>query len=159
MKPLLLAVLFVFAAQFACRADVVRPAPQFFWIGPNGAKKSSKELLGRPVILLIAATPRQWAFRSQVGQLKKLYERIAAEKAVSVAAFYREPGVIRSNIPFVIADGPQTAAALQVDRGFAIAIIGKDGNLDYVGDRVIPAQRILDIIGNNFAVQTRLRRP
>ncbi len=159
MKPFFLALLLVFSAS-VLHADVVRPAPEFFWIDSTGAKQSSKSLLGRPVILLIADSPRAWAFRSQVGQLQKMYERLANEKAVCVAAFSREPGVVRSNIPFVsVADGPRTAYDLQVERGFGIAVIGKDGNLDFSGTRVIPVQRIYDIMDNSYLVQKAMRRP
>jgi hypothetical protein len=159
MKRLALALLVALAAPIL-RAEVVRPAPEFFWTDASGARQSSKSLLGRPVVVLVADSPRSWAFRSQVGQLQKMYERIANDKTVCVAAFSREPGVVRSNIPFVIAsDGPRVAYDLQSERGFAIAIIGKDGNLDYSGNRVLPAQRVFDILGNSFAVQKSLRRP
>ena len=141
------------------RADVVRPAPEFSWTDATGAAKKSKDLLGRPLVLLIAETPRQWAFRSQVGQLQKIYERFAAEDVLCVAAFSATPGVIRSNIPFLtVPDGTATAAAYEAPRGFAIAIIGKDGNLDYFSTHVVPAQRIYDIIDNSFAIQKQLRR-
>jgi len=159
MKTLLLTLLLALAVP-VLRADVVRPAPEFSWVDSTGARKSSKSLLGRPVILVIADSPREWAFRSQVGQLQKMYERLASEKAVCVAAFSREPGVVRSNIPFVTAaDGPRTAYDLQVEHGFAIAVIGKDGNLDYKGSHVLPVQRIYDILNNSFVVQKSLRRP
>jgi len=159
MKRLLLSLLLALAGP-VLHADVVRPAPEFFWVDSTGARKSSKSLLGRPVILVIADSPRQWAFRSQVGQLQKMYERLAADKAVCVAAFSREPGAVRSNIPFVTAaDGPRASYDLQVERGFAIAVIGKDGNLDYTGNHVVPVQRIYDILGNSFVVQKSLRRP
>ena len=159
MKTVFCAILLALLAP-VLKADVVRPAPEFFWVNSTGARKSSKALLGRPVILLIADSPRQWAFRSQVGQLQTMYERIAADKAVCVAAFSQAPGVVRSNITFVLAaDGPQTAFNLQIQRGFGIAIIGKDGNLDYIGSRVIPAQRIYDILDNSYVVQRALRRP
>lgn len=159
MKPFFLALLLVFSAS-ALHAEVVRPAPEFFWLDSTGAKKSSKSFLGRPVILLIADSPREWAFRSQVGQLQKMYERLANEKVVCVAAFSKEPGIVRSNIPFVsVVDGPRTAYDLQVERGFAIAVIGKDGNLDYSGTRVVPVQRIYDIMDNSFPVQKAMRRP
>ena len=140
-------------------ADVVRPSPEYSWVDATGARKSSKAFLGRPVVVLVANSPRDWAFRSQVGQLQKMYERLAAEKIVCVAAFSQTPGVVRSNIPFVIAaDGPRLAYDLQVTKGFAIAVIGKDGNLDYFGRRVVPVRRIYDILDNSFVVQKALRR-
>jgi hypothetical protein len=152
-------ILFLALAAGSLRADVVRPAPVFQWVDASGARKSSKDFLGRPVLLIVAESPRQWAFRSQLGQLNKMYERLAAEKIVCVAAFSQTPGVIRSNVPFVtVADGPRVAYDLQAEKGFAIAVIGKDGNLDYFGTKVLPAQRIYDILDNSYLVQKSLRR-
>ena len=42
---------------------------------------------------------------------------------------------------------------------FRIAFIGRDGNLDYVTNKVIPAQRVYDLIGNSFVPQRDMRRP
>ncbi|MFZ4599442.1 MAG: hypothetical protein ACOYNN_12425 [Terrimicrobiaceae bacterium] len=151
----------LFAASFVphLRAEVVRPAPEFRWIDATGASKSSKEFRGRPVVVVIAKSPRQWAFRSQVGQLQLMYERLAAQRIVCVAAFSGQTGVVRSNIPFVtVADGPRVALDFDAPDGFAIAVIGRDGNLDYMSDRVTPVQRIADIMNNSFAVQEALRR-
>ena len=153
-------ILFLAFAAGALHADVVRPAPEFSWVDATGAHKSSKAFLGRPVIVLVATSPREWAFRSQVGQLQLMYERLAAQKIVCVAAFSQTPGIVRSNIPFVTAaDGPRLAYDLQVEKGFAIAVIGKDGNLDYSGRKVLPVQRIYDIMDNSYVVQKSLRRP
>jgi hypothetical protein len=111
------------------------------------------------VVLVIAKSPREWAFRSQVGQLQKIYARFAAEKLLCVAAFSGEQDIIRSNIPFLtVPDGPGTAAAYEVPEGFAIAVIGADGNLDCFSTRVLPAQRIYDIILNSYTNQKQLRR-
>ena len=52
--------------------------------------------------MLIAPSPRNRAFRSQLGQLRKMFERYAAQKTVFIAAFTQEGGVIRSNIPFMV---------------------------------------------------------
>ncbi|MFM8981766.1 MAG: hypothetical protein ACKOLA_02465 [Spartobacteria bacterium] len=153
------ALLFSFLSPTPLRAEIVRPAPDFSWIDSTGKAKPAKELRGRPLVILIAESPRQWAFRSQVGQLQKIYQRFAADGLVCIAAFSREPGVIRSNIPFLtVADGPTAAAAFDTAQGFSISIIGMDGNLDYVSNRVVPAQRIHDIIDNSFAKQKLLRR-
>lgn len=153
------ALLLALLAFTTLRAEVVRPAPDFSWIDSAGKAKPTKELRGRPLIVLIAESPSQWAFRSQVGQLQKIYQRFAAEGLVCIAAFSREPGVIRSNIPFLtVPDGPSAAAAFDTAQGFSVSIIGMDGNLDYVSNRVVPAQRIHDIIDNSFAKQKLLRR-
>lgn len=141
------------------QAEVVREAPSFNWTDSSGSAKPLKSLRGQPVVLVIANTPRQWAFRSQVGQLQKIYERFAAEKLVCAAAFSGEQDLIRSNIPFLtVPDGPSTASAYDVPTGFAIAVIGADGNLDCFSTRVLPAQRIYDIIQNSYTKQKQLRR-
>lgn len=140
-------------------AEVVREAPAFNWTDATGAAKPLKSLRGQPVVLLIANSPRQGAFRSQVAQLQKIYERFAAEQVLCVAAFSAEQDIIRSNIPFLtVPDGPGTAAAYETPQGFAIAIIGEDGNLDCFSNRVLPAQRIYDIVDNSFTKQKQLRR-
>ena len=142
-------------------AVVVRPAPNVNWIDSAGVRKDSSTLRGQPVVLVIAPTPRSRAFRSQLGQLRKMYERYAAEKVVFIAAFTAaRRAVIPSNIPFVFAaDGPRVGFDYGGAEGFMIALIGKDGNLDYVTDRVLPAQRVFDVIGNSFVLQRNLRRP
>jgi hypothetical protein len=159
MKTLAALLALALLAAAPLQAEVIRPAPNFSWIDSAGKSKSAKDLRGRPVVVLVAESPRQWAFRSQIGQLQKIYQRFAAEGLVCVAAFSREPGVIRSNIPFItVPDNSATAAAFDTATGFSISIIGMDGNLDYVGNRVVPAQRIHDILDNSFAKQKLLRR-
>ena len=89
-----------------------------------------------------------------------MYERYAAQRAVFIAAFTGEGGRIRSNIPFVLAaDGPRVGYEYEGSERFRIAFIGRDGNLDYVTNKVIPAQRVYDILGNSFVPQRDLRRP
>lgn len=153
-------VALLLASLLPSGANTVAPAPDFSWTNAEGKAESASKFRNQPVVLLIAPTPRSWAFRSQVGQLQRVYQRLGATGAVSVAAFSEEGGTIRSNIPFAVAtDGPRTAAAFGIERGFAIAVIGKDGNLDALSTRVLSGQRILDIIGNSFVVQSALRRP
>lgn len=154
---ILCVLLFAFSPQ--SRATVVRPAPDFQWISATGSLESASKFRKQPIVVLIAPSPRTWAFRSQVGQLQRVYQRLSATGAVCVAAFTEDPGVIRSNIPFVRAqDGPRVAFLYGVQSGFGVAVIGKDGNLDIVSTRVLSGQRILDIIGNSFALQQALRR-
>lgn len=141
-------------------AIVVRPAPDFSWTNAEGKTETLKAFKGQPVILVVAPSPRSWSFRAQVGQIQKMYERYAANKAVFVAAFTEEQGVIRSNIPFVVAaDGPRVAFEYQTGERFGFAVIGRDGNLDYVTRKVIPAQRLFDIIGASYVPQTAIRKP
>jgi hypothetical protein len=159
MKRLLLFLVLFSVLAAALPAQVVRPAPDFAWLKSGANKAGLKALRGQPVILIVATSPRLRAFRSQVGQLHKVYQLLGNDKAVAVAAFTEEPGVIRSNIPFVLAaNPPAVAAAYDVQGKFAIFIIGKDGNIDEISDRVLPGQRILDIINNSYVVQRDNRR-
>ena len=156
--PAALCLLLALAAS-TIRAEVVRPAPAFPWIDSTGKAKNSRDLRGQPLVVLVADSPNHRLFRAQVGQLQKTYERFAAAGLLCIAAFSREPGTIRSNIPFLtVPDGAATAAAFDTPAGFSISVIGEDGNLDYIGNRVLPAQRIYDIIDNSFARQKKLRR-
>jgi len=159
MKQLLLVLLLTGFAFDLATAEVVRPAPEILWTSSSGAAEKLSKFRGQPVVVLIAPSPRSWAFRSQVGQLQQVYERLGAMKAICIAAFTTDTGRIHSNIPFVIApDGPRVAYDYNVQRGFAIAVIGRDGNLDYVNNRVTTGQRVMDIIQNSFVLQQDLRR-
>lgn len=153
-----LALLVVLATTLS--AVVVRPAPNVNWIDSTGRQRALSALRGQPVVVLIAPSPRDRAFRSQLGQLRKMYERYAAQKTVFIAAFTQESGVIRSNIPFLVAaDGPRVGYDYEGGERFRIAFIGRDGNLDYVTNKVIPAQRVYDLIINSFIFQRNMRRP
>ncbi|MFM8718258.1 MAG: hypothetical protein ACKOFH_01815, partial [Chthoniobacterales bacterium] len=68
-----------FALPAVCRADVVRPAPDFAWLTSGAKSKSLKSLRGQPVVLVVAESPRQRIFRAQVGQLKKVYQLLGNE--------------------------------------------------------------------------------
>jgi hypothetical protein len=160
MKTFLLAAASLSLFLGSASSAVVRPAPNITWVDFTGKVKGLSAFKGQPVVILIAPSPQDRAFRAQVGQLHKMYERYAAAKVVFVAAFTQEPGRIKSNIPFAVAgDGPRVAFDYQTGEKFGIAIVGRDGNLDYVTDRVLPAQRIFDVINNSFVPQELLRRP
>lgn len=160
MKKLFLIVLAGCFLPALAPAEVVRPAPDFGWLNSTGQVKKISDLKGQPVVVIVSRSPRDRIFRAQVGQLQKMYERLADQKIVFVAAFTEAPGRIKSNIPFVIApDGPRVANDLGITGKFGIAFIGRDRNLDYITQRVVPAQRIYDIVGASFVPQERLRRP
>lgn len=140
-------------------ARVVREAPDITWTDPSGKARSLEAFRGQPVVVLIAPTPRDRRFRSQIKRLWNDYARIADLKAVVLVAFTREPGQPKTNIPVVFANnGPQVGFAYDSPERFAIAIIGRDGNLDYVTDQVLPGQRVIDVINNSFVAQDRGRR-
>lgn len=149
----------LFMACGSAEANVVRWAPDFGWLKSGGNRSSLKALRGQPVVLVVAPTPRHGRFRKQVKELQKTYQLLGNDKAVMVAAFTQEPGVIRSNIPFVLASNPGAVAqSYGVAGDFAVFVIGRDGNLDEISDRVLPGQRVLDIINNSFVAQRDNRR-
>lgn len=147
------------ALACTAQAEVVRPAPDFRLQATSGPATSLSKLRGQPVVVIVAETPRTLAFRRQLARLRNDYERLAAQKTLFIAAFTQEPGVIPSNIPFLTAaDGQAVASALGFNSRFGIAIVGRDGNLDIITTRVLPGQRVLDIINNSFVSQQQLRR-
>jgi hypothetical protein len=159
MRRLLTAIALVVLGSSAVQAEVVRGAPEFVWLGSGSRGQSLKSVRGQPVVLVVARSPAQRMFRAQVGQLQKVYQLLGNEKALAVAAFTQQPGLIKSNIPFVLAANPAAVAgAYGVTGPFAIFIIGKDGNIDALSDRVMPGQRILDVINNSFVVQRDNRK-
>ena len=156
---LLLAVVLMLAAWSEAPAEVVRRAPDFTWLKSGGNRATLNSLRGQPVVLLVADSPRQRQFRKQAKQLQRTYQLLGNRKAVMAAAFTGEPGVIRSNIPFVQAANPAAvAASYGVEGKFAIFVIGQDGNLDEISDRVLSGQRVLDIINNSYTSQRANRR-
>lgn len=140
-------------------SSVVNAAPSFAGGASVGRTIQLSSLRGKPVILLIAPSPRNRAFRSQLSELRGRYERLAAQGLIGFVAFTTEGGRIPSNIPFIEVNDPaSTASAYDVQTGFAIAVIGRDGNLDCLSTKPLPGQRILDLVMNNASVQEQLRR-
>ena len=153
MKKALFSVFGILAFSVWAPANVVRPAPNFSF---DGASKSSlKALHGQPVVLIIAKSAKDSAFKSQVKKLKELYQDFAAKEVVFVAAFLEDDSApISSNIPFVVArNGAQVASAYEVEGKFAIAIIGKDGNIDLLTSKVIAPERVREVLISSFSVQ------
>jgi hypothetical protein len=139
-------------------AGTPRPAPAFSYDAVGG-KKTLRNLRGQPVVLVVSKSPKTRAFRKQLKALKPIYQEFASRNVVFVAAFSEADGEVPSNIPFVIANnGPGTAAAYDLQDDIIVAIIGKDGNLDLITDKVLPAFRIREVIQNSFEVQNAARK-
>jgi len=159
-RALLIAIAALAALCAQASAEVVQAAPNFTWTDASGKTQSLLSFKGQPVVLIVAPSPTSWAFRSQVGALREMYEQLAAHKTIFVAAFTQAGGMIKSNIPFVIAsDGPRVAYDYHTAPKFGVAVIGRDGNLDYLTSKVLPVQRIYDVIDNSYVSQEALRRP
>jgi len=138
---------------------LANPAPDFSGGANAGRSIKLSSLRGTPVLLVITPSPRDRAFRSQMSQLRGYYEKLAVHGMLAFAALTTEPGRIPSNIPFILVNDPTgTAAAYDVKHGFAVAVIGPDGNLDCISTKPLPGQRILDLLQNNASMQIQIRR-
>jgi hypothetical protein len=141
----------------AVHADVVRPAPEFKL---DGIPKTLRSFRGQPVVLIIAQKTRLKDFKKQLFLLGPMYARYSEQHAVFVAAIEQGPTDIHSNIPFAAAANPaQVAADYGVNGRFAIAVIGVDGNLDFITTRPVPGARVRDMIINNYESQAAERKP
>ncbi len=157
MRPLFLAALALVCA-IPLHAAVVRLAPDFTFPGV-GKARSLKTLRGQAVVLLIARSPREKAFKKQLKELREIYQQFASKEVVFVAALREGQGPIESNIPFAVAtNGAAVADAYGVTDDFAIAIIGRDGNVDYQTLKVLPSARVRDVIQNSYAIQSSARK-
>ncbi|MEY5025721.1 MAG: hypothetical protein RLZZ244_1249 [Verrucomicrobiota bacterium] len=156
--PRLLALAALLLAPTA-RAEVVRPAPDFPLHGFEKSR-SLKSFQGQPVVVLFADSPTSRAFRSQLRELESSYGHFASRKVLFVAAFRKHSAdPVQSNIPFVLAtSGKDACQSFAVQSPFAIAILGADGNLDYLTNKPLQANRIREVLQNSFTVQKALRQ-
>jgi hypothetical protein len=157
MRPLIL--FFSLFLSIATQAEVVRLAPDFAFIGAGEKARGLRTLRGQPVVLVIADSPKNKALKKQLKNLEEIYQQLASKGMVLVAAISNGEGPIPSNIPVAVAsNGAAVAAAYGVQKGFQIAIIGRDGNLDYQTEQVLAPERVRDVIQNSFEAQTSARR-
>jgi peroxiredoxin len=163
MRSLLLVLSLVagIATASAAPSGVVRLAPDFSFPGVGNKAKSLKSLRGQPVVLIIAQSPKNGDFKKEVKFLREIYQQFASKQVVFVAAFTGEADGLKSDIPFAVANnGAAVASAygLTDKDKFNIVIIGKDGNLDYQTNKVLPPERVRDVIQNSYAVQANTGR-
>ena len=138
---------------------VPRPAPEFLWSGVNGKVRRLSDLRGHPVVLIFAENPSQKQFIKQIKELNRRSKQLASRNTLFFVAFTKETGVVtRTDIPFVILPDPGSVADAYRVGDFGIAVISTDGNVDYATDRVVPGQKVLDVILNSYAVQVQSRR-
>jgi hypothetical protein len=140
-------------------SSLISAALSFSGGAAEGRTVTLSSLKGKPVLLLIAPSPKDRAFRRQISELRGRYERLAANGIICFAAFTSEGGVIPSNVPFLTVNNPAAvASSYDVMGRFSVVVIGRDGNLDCLSTKPLPGQRILDLINNNASVQEQLRR-
>jgi hypothetical protein len=157
--PRLLLFLIILLILPAANAAPVRLAPDFLFLGAGDKARSLKSLRGQSVVLVISDSPKRGALRKQLKYLEEIYEQFASKGVVFVAAVPDGGEKLPSNIPVARATNPgAVSSAYGVEKGFQIAIIGKDGNLDYQTGKVLPPERVRDVIQNSFAVQESARK-
>lgn len=149
-------------------ASVVRPAPDLSFPTPAG-NKTLAQLRGQPVVLLLGDNASRSRVKEQTELLESFYSKLAARKVLFLSAFTNPADhEVKSNIPFtpvLQADAAHIAyqqLAKSTDKSAkspAIAIIGPDGNVDYLGEKILSGERIREIILNNHSIQTKSRRP
>ena len=156
MRALLLATLFLFHSVEG-RAEVVRLAPDVAFSGVKA--RSLRGLKGQSVVLIVARSQREGDFKKQVKNLREIYQEFASKQVVFIAALAEGEGPIKSDIPFVLAsNAAAVASAYGVTGKFNIVIIGRDGNIDYQTDKVLPPERVRDVIQNAFPIQAPARK-
>ena len=140
-------------------STLVNAAPDFSGGAEAGQKLTLTALRGKPVLLVIAPSPKDRAFLKQMRELRGIYERYSAQGGLAFAALTGGGGRIPSNIPFILVNDPAAvASSYDVTKGFAIAVIGRDGNLDCLSTKPLPGQRIYDLVINNAGMQQQFRR-
>lgn len=159
MRRILFFSFFIFLFITAAPATVIRKAPDFSWPGAGNKSRSLRSLQKQPVVLVIADSPRNGAFRKQIAWLQKTYSQLAAKGTIFIAAFREGEGPVQSDIPFVVANnGSAVASAYGVEGEFALVVIGRDGNVDYQTDQARTGERVRDVIINNYEVQAATRK-
>ncbi len=155
----LLTLAFTFTLTASLFAEVVHPAADFTFPGIGNRNASLRGLRGQAVVLVMTDKPEARAFKKQLRNLEDIYQQFASKQVIFVAALRSGEGPIKTDIPFSIANnGAAVATAYGFERGFAIAIIGKDGNVDYQTTKVCTGERVRDVVQNSFAVQSPARK-
>jgi len=160
MKITTLSLALTLASSGLTFAEVVRPVPNFAFPSVDGHARSLKNFAGQPLILLLADSPKSSDFRAQLKEMQKSFDRLAIRNTVVAAAFKNtDSGEIRSDIPVItLPEGPRVCEALQLKGKFAIALIGPDGNLDYVTHKILNINRILEVMQNSYEMQKAAHR-
>ncbi len=160
MKPTSLLLALMLLSAGLSFAEVVRPVPPIAFPPVDGQARSLKSFAGQPVILLLADSAKRGDFRTQLKEMQKSFDRLAIRKTVVAAAFKNpEPGDIHSDIPVItLPEGARVCEALKLKGKFSIALIGPDGNLDYITDKILNINRILEVMQNSYEMQKAAHR-
>jgi len=148
----------VLGTVLSVNAATPRPAPDIRWGTAKGS--TLRSFRGQPVVLLVSPSSSDKKVRAQVKRIWEYYRQLSERNLVVIGAFTRNPGLVKSNVPVAIApDGAKIAQSLGVNPDeFTIVVIGKDGNMDLISDKVQAGQRLLDILINSYVPQSEQQR-
>ncbi len=91
--------LLLFVLVTTLSAVVVRPAPNVNWIDSSGRQKALSAFKGQPVVLLIAPSPRDRSFRSQLGQLRRMSSVMRRRGSCSLPPLREREGALGRTFP------------------------------------------------------------
>jgi hypothetical protein len=136
--------------------SVVRAAPP---VALANGRPSIQAFKGQSVILIYGNSPRTGAVRKQVKEVQRQFKELAGRQAVFVAAIESNPELLASDVPFLLAKDPAVVrSSFGWNGSFGLAIIGPDGNIDLLTEKVTPGPRLRDVIQNSYSVQSATRR-
>jgi hypothetical protein len=141
-------------------SEVVRPAPAINFPSEGGKARTLASFKGQPAILLLAEAPSSGSFKAQLKELQTSFDRLAVRGAIVAAAFQGgDPTTVRTNIPLLaLPEGAAACSAFQLKGGFAVVLVGPDGNVDYQTRKVLNMNRILEVMQNSYEIQKSARR-
>jgi hypothetical protein len=156
MRPVLILLLALLFPAVLPAAQVVHMAPDFSFPAVGTKARSLRSARPQPVVLIIADSNKIKFYRKQIALLRKGYQRFAARQTLFVMAML-DGSPVESNVPFLLANNPAAVAKAYGAQCFAVAIIGRDGNLDYETGKPVTPERIIDVIQNAAPVQEESR--
>ena len=126
----------------------------YLWVALGGALGSVLRFWVNELVLQRTGSSFPWGI---------LIINVTGSFLIGIFAAFTDPEAaaekIPSNVPFVVANnGAQIAANYALEGDFALAVIGRDGNLDLNSAKVVPVSRIMDMVINN-AEQQAAERP
>lgn len=150
-RPLFLLLLLALFLPLALpAAPVPHPAPD---VALQGSRvRNLRGFRPQPVVLIMADSVKNKLYRKQLAVLHRGFQRFAARGTIFIMAL-QDGNAVESNVPFVLAANPEAVAKTYGVKGFGVAIIGVDGNLDYVTGKTVTPERMIDVIQNGATVQ------
>jgi hypothetical protein len=149
-RPLLYLLLALLLPLTLPAAQVIHPAPDVAVV--NSRVHSLRAFRPQPVVIIMADSAKNKLYKKQIAVLHRGFQRFAARQTIFIMAL-QDGTDVQSNVPFVTAANPEAVAKAYGVKGFGVAIVGVDGNLDYVTGKTVTPERMVDVIQNGATVQ------